>query len=126
MKILTFLFVVLCLSCSSNQSEKPQNSNVKESTEVAFDKEKWNTKDGNKYPYRDKMADDIINDHTIRDKSKEEILELLGEPSYYRDDPNYLYYTISRKQLFTWTLHAKTMVIKFSEDNSLDWIKIHE
>jgi len=99
---------------------------MKPDSEMVFDKAKWNAKNGADYPYRDKMVNDIVYNDTIRTLDKIEILDLLGEPSYYRNNKNFLYYTIKQKRLISWPLHTKSMVIKLSEDNTIEWIKIHE
>ena len=70
------------------------------------------------------MLDDILYSDLIRSLGKDEILELLGEPD--RSNDGYLYYTISQKRLVIWPLHTKTLVIKLTGDNNVDWIKIHE
>jgi len=67
----------------------------------------------------------MFND-TKQTLSKDETLYLLREPSYYRDNENYLYYVINQKRIFSWPLHTKAMVIKFSNNTTMDWIKVHE
>ena len=72
------------------------------------------------------MLNDIVYNDTVRSLNKDDILDLLGEPSYYRSNELFLHYEITTKRLFSWTLHSKTMVSKLSEDKTIDWIKIHE
>ncbi len=43
-----------------------------------------------------------------------------------KTNDNFLYYNISEKRLGLWTLHATTMVIKFVDDKTIEWIKIQE
>ncbi len=93
---------------------------------MVFDQEKWRTMAGEDYPYREQMLKDVVYNDTIRSLNRQEILDLLGEPSYYRADTNFLYYTISQKRLGKWPLRTKTMVVKFSERDSIEWIKIAE
>jgi hypothetical protein len=76
------------------------------------------------YPFRDKMLNDIVYNDTIRSLNKEQILDLLGQPD--RTNEDYLYYLVAQKRLFFWPLHTKTMVIKFKENITIDWIKVHE
>jgi len=97
---------------------------IKMANEMVFNQEKWNTKDGSDYPYRDKMLINLISDDSVRTLEKGEIIDLLGDPN--RINENYLYYTIAQKRLGVWPLHKKTLVIKFSSDNTIDWMKIHE
>jgi hypothetical protein len=94
--------------------------------EMNFDKEKWQIKEGKDYPYRDAMLNDIVYTDKFRKLNKNEILEVLGEPTYYRDDKNYLHYIITQTRLLSWPLHTKVLVIKISEDSSVEWIKIHK
>jgi hypothetical protein len=55
---------------------------------------------------------------------KDEILDLLGQPD--KIDGNYLFYRIAQQRLGFWPLHTKTLVIKFYEDSTVEWIRIHE
>ncbi|KAA3599268.1 MAG: hypothetical protein DWQ06_10135 [Calditrichaeota bacterium] len=124
-KIFLLIFFVCFLSCSIEESYN-ENLDGNPKSEMVFDKAKWQIKEGNDYLYRDKMVNDIVYNYTIRTLDKNKILALLGEPSYYRENKNFLYYLITEKSLGPWTLHTKTMVIKLLENNSVDWIKIHE
>ena len=126
MRVFTVLLFVCCIACHNDKQDYTEDKKTKPDSEMAFEKAKWRTKDGADYPYRDKMLNDIVYNDTIRALNKDEILDLLGEPSYYRNNKNFLYYTITEKRLGPWTLHTKTMVIKLSEDSTIDWIKIHE
>ena len=92
---------------------------------VSFDAAKWKIKDGKDYPHRNGMFQDLMTNEEIRNLNKGEILDLLGEPQPDRPDPNYLYYRISETRLGAWPLHTKTLVIKFTEADSIDWMKIH-
>ena len=124
--LLTFMMVVLFFACK-NDSESRANDTIVEATgEMVFDKEKWQVLDGKDYPYRAKMLNNVLYNDTIRTLNKEEILELLGAPSYYRDNDNFLYYTITQNRLGLLKLKSKTMVIKIGEDQIVEWIKVHE
>ncbi|MCB2220627.1 MAG: hypothetical protein KQI35_09545 [Bacteroidetes bacterium] len=123
-KILSLLILISTIACN-RQQENQSNSNDRVSeAEISFDKTKWSTREGRDYPYRDPMLNDIVYNDTIRMLTQEEILELLGEPD--RREDGYLYYMVKQKRLGYWPLHTKTLVLKFSEDNTIDWIKIHE
>ena len=113
-KFLIPLIIICSISCSSDKED------------IVFDKTKWNTKEGKDYPYRSQMLNDIVYNDTIRELNKKEILNLLGEPSYERDDEDYLHYMINQKRLFSWPLHTRVMVVKFKDEETIDWIKIHE
>ena len=121
---ISFLILCSCLACNREKSEKTDSLDQKLTTEISFDKTKWRVKEGSNYPYRDQMLHDIVYNDTVRTLNKQKILELLGEPDKINE--GYLYYRITQTRLGTWPLHTKTMVIKLSDDNSIEWIKIHK
>lgn len=114
----------LCLACNSDSNEKSVTIDEGTASDAKFNQAKWNTKDGSDYPYRDEMLKDVVYNDTIRTLNKDEILKLLGTPDKIVE--NHLYYMISQKRLGFFPLHTKTMVIKLSNDNSIEWIKIHK
>lgn len=116
--LLILLFFLLVTSCKNDASTPPKQA------ETHFTSTKWKTKKGYDYPYREKLLDIVVYNDTIRNLDKEEILTLLGMPDKTND--NFLYYNISEKRLGLWTLHATTMVIKFVDDKTIEWIKIQE
>ena len=122
--ILIVLLFVFCFGCKSDREENIENQKKNQDIEIVFDKEKWKTKDGKDYPYRDKMINGIVYNDTIRMLNKEQLLDLLGEPDYIREE--HLYYRIKETRIGYWTLKTKTMVIKFIDDTTIEWIKIHE
>ena len=94
---------------------------------VVFDKDKWLEHEGDYYPFRDEMLESILYTDLVRSLDKSGIIKLLGEPTYYRNNKNFLYYLIKKKTLLgVWTLHTKTLVIKLKEDMTVEWIKIHK
>jgi arylsulfatase A-like enzyme len=99
------------------ENRKPANSNQ-------FDKTRWGIKDGKDYPYRDQMLNDLVYNDSVRMLDEQEILDLLGSPD--RRTEGHFYYTVAQKRLGSWPLHTKSMVIKFANDNTIEWIKIHE
>lgn len=125
-QLLTLLLLIGILSCNNQKGNYTHDIKGAPESEIPFNQEKWNLKEGKDYPYRDKMVNDIVYNDTIRTLTKNELLNLLGNPSYYRDDTNFLYYTIKQKRLFSWPLHTKTMVVKTDQNNNIEWIKIHE
>jgi len=124
MRVLIVFLIVCCVACKADSEENAVAEKKKPDTEIVFDKVKWKTMDGMDYPYRDNMLNDVIYNDTVRSLNRNEILNLLGEPN--RINENHLYYMIAKKRLGFLTLHTKTMVIKLSEDDKIDWIKIHE
>jgi len=118
------LLLICCLACNTEKEEKSDLSDRGTVAEITFDKTRWRAKEGPDYPYRAQMLNDLVYNDTLRALNKDEILELLGEPN--RSNEGHLYYMITQKRLGFWPLHTKTLVIKLSDDNSIDWIKIHE
>ncbi|MEZ5083761.1 MAG: hypothetical protein R2750_09970 [Bacteroidales bacterium] len=118
-----FIFVSF-LSCDTGSEENAEDQNKQQDIVIAFDEAKLKTIDGKDFPYRDKMLNNILYNDTIRALNKDEILDLLGEPT--RINENYLYYMISQTRLGSWPLSTKTLVIKFAEDNTIEWIRVHE
>ncbi len=126
MKIKLFLSVfviVVFLACSEKGGENYDKGSVKPSSEMVFDKTKWQVKEGKDYPFREKMLNDVVYNDTIRSLNKTQILKLLGNPD--RINENYFYYRVAQIRLIVWPLHTTTMVIKFKEDSGIEWIKIH-
>lgn len=118
-----FLFISSC-SCNNEGEEKPKAKELDSTMEISFDKDKWNIKKGHSFPYRDKMLNNVIYNDSLRALKKNELIEQLGEPS--RVNNEYVYYLIEKKKALFMTLHSKTLVIKFKEDDSVEWMKIHE
>lgn len=130
-KLIFYTFILLlCQSCREDRDYKTEDpSVVSEKISAAendsiFSPEKWKIKDGSDHPYRNAMLKDLINDRDFRSLKRKEVLAVLGEPT--RIDTNYLFYRIAQKRLGPWPIHTKTMVVKFTEDSLIEWIKIHE
>ena len=115
---------IFCIACTNTSKDKTNETDNETATEISFDKTKWRTKKGRDYPYRDLMVNEIVYNDTVRMKNKDGILELLGEPDRIND--GHLYYMIAQKRLGFWPLHTKTLVIKLSNDSTINWIKIHD
>ena len=120
-----FLFSVFFI-LDSQAKDTLSNSTIRPNIEQIFDSNKWKVKQGKDYPYRDKMLNDILYTDTFRKLNKTELLIELGNPSYYREDKSYLHYIITQKRLFFWPLHTKVLVIKLKDDETVEWIKLHE
>ena len=89
MRFFTVLLFVCCLAYNNDREDYTEDMKLKPDSEMVFDKAKWRTKDGADYPYRDKMLNDVVYNDTVRTLNKDEILDLLGEPSYYRSNKNF-------------------------------------
>lgn len=123
MRVLILGLIILSVACNTDTQDPTEQENLP-INELAFDKDKWQTKEGAAYPYREAMLQNIIFNDSIRGLNSEEILALLGEPTRQQD--NYLYYRISQNRVGMMTLNAKTMVIKFTDHDTIEWIKVHE
>ena len=124
------LILLLCLSCKEDRESEAENSSAASGNisaaenSATFSPERWRIKDGFNYPYRNSMLQDLMTDEDFRSLKRPEVLQVLGEPN--RIDTNYLFYRIEQKRLGLWPIHTKTMVVKFTEDSLIEWIKIHE
>ena len=90
---------------------------------INFESEKWQIKEGGQYLYREQMLNDLIHNDSIRSLSQKELLSLLGPPK--KIDNNHIFYLISEKKAII-TLHTKTLVIKYKNEEELEWMKIHQ
>ena len=124
MRYLTPLLFLLIISCHTDGPKTREDGPEQDQTQIKFDKEMWLTKEGEDYPFRDQMYNDVLYNDTIRSLNKGEILELLGQPDRINND--HLYYTISQKRIFGHPLHTKTMVVKLDAENGVEWIKVHK
>lgn len=120
----TGLLLLFCFACSNDKKSQSDLIEQGKESEIQFDKSKWSSKDGLDYPFRDQMLHDLIYNDTVRMLDENEILNLLGEPD--RSTDGFLYYMIAQKRLGSWPLHTKSLVIKFANDSTIDWMKIHK
>jgi len=124
LRFTTLLLICILLSCNTESDTKPSKTEELQETTIAFDKIKWKEKKGFNYPHREEMLDHILYNDDFRKLNESEVLEMLGEPD--RINESHLYYQITQKRLGIWPLHTKTMVIKFGEDEVMEWIRINE
>ena len=123
-KILLAFLAVAFIACSDSDDQQAARGTDQKKTETPFEREKWSIKEGDEYPYREQMLRDVVYNDTIRSLDEAELLNLLGSPD--RRNDGHLYYRIARKGLGPLTLHETTMVVKMADDQSIEWIKIHE
>ena len=121
-KCVVTVLILFCLACKDTGDTKQLVDEIAEV--VTFDSVQWRTQDGHTYPYREAMLDDLVYNSDYRKLKKDEVLKWLGEPT--RVDGNFLFYRIKDRRIGLWTLHAKTLVIKFYENDYIEWMKIHE
>jgi hypothetical protein len=123
-KIYLPILFICCLACNPTKEEKSGEADSRTRTENKFDKIKWRKKKDMDYPYRERMLEDLLNNHHLKELKKDEVLDLLGQPD--RIDGYYLFYLIAQQRISFFPLHTKTLVINLSPDSTINWIKIHE
>ena len=116
--------VLFCFSCKESSLENSNSHDTAAKQEISFEEVKWKMKENLDYPYRNRMLQDLMTNRAFRMYNKNELLTLLGDAN--RVDSNYFFYTIAQKRIGLWPLHTKTLVIKFSEGDSVQWMKVHE
>ena len=117
------LLLLCCFACKNESEEKSASTESETLTEIPFDKDKWIEREDKDYPYRAQMLNEVLYNDTIRTLKEVEIIGLLGEPDRVND--GHLYYTVVQKRLGAWPLSTKSLVIKFKEDGTIEWIKTH-
>ena len=120
-KIILLIVIIGFISC---KEEKETVESLQKETIIELNKVNWNKKEADDYLYRELLIDSVIENKELRSLGQNELLNVLGEPN--RMENNHLYYTISQKKLGFWPLNQKTLVIKYSENDTIIWIKIHE
>ncbi|MPT36411.1 hypothetical protein [Flavobacterium sp. WV_118_3] len=119
-----FVLVLTCLACQNTEKTNPIERQKETRKVMSFDKEKWAVKSDAAYAYRAMMLQDLIDSKRLKQLKKAAVLELLGTPD--RTDSLYLFYTILQKRALFFPLQTKSMVIKLKENDSVEWVKIHE
>ena len=117
MKLIISLIFFLCLIGACN------NKKVDATALVKFDKVKWQTKDGDAYPYRDEMLDNLIDSVNRKGIQFDSLIKILGQPD--RVNEGHLYYNIHRKKMFAIAFGTKSFVIKLKPDSTVEWRKIY-
>lgn len=125
MKNYCAFFLFLCFaSCGTVTEAEDDTLQTIRSDQAQFDKRKWRVRDESDYPYREELLPSILYNDSIRTMSKEEVVDMLGPPD--RSNEGFLYYMISQTRLGFWPLKTKTMVVKITGDDRVEWIKVHE
>jgi len=91
---------------------------------LPFSSEKWQTRNEENYPYRAQMYREVLYSDSIRSLKRADVISMLGNPD--REENNHHYYVIEKKALGTWTISQKAMVIKYHQNDAVDWIKMYE
>lgn len=74
----------------------------------SFTTQKWKSDEDHRY----KIVDDLINSNLVDGKSRNQIIELLGEPCDYNEDGGYIEYiykndTLTRDSDFVYSIGTK-------------------
>lgn len=128
MRKLFVLVVLSMLACKDQPTVKPEATPAAIPDVIVashkFDKTRWAAKDGRDYPYRDDMVHDLVDSKQLKPLSKDEIVELLGQPD--RVDGTYLFYIIHQPRLINWPLHTKALVVQLSQDSTENKVLIYK
>ena len=65
--------------------------------ESKFNKGRWeefNDSDGGEYPYRDRMLNDLVKNHKLKDLTYQQLIDSLGAPGNFGDNGNTVRYEI--------------------------------
>lgn len=117
MKFIILLISLLSFTACNNKKDAAADTYVK------FDKTKWLIKDGEAYPFRDDMLQNLVDSINLKNISYDSLINILGQPD--RLNEGHLYYNISRKEIGVVTLGTKAFVIKLKVDSTVEWRKIH-
>ena len=96
---------------------------------IKFDKVGWNQKgDLNSYPNREKMLNDLMENHNFTGMNYSELLNLLGEPENYSDiEAGVIYYNIITEYGSNIDpVNVKNLKIKLDENQKVEKIIIEE
>ena len=91
---LLFLLILFSAIALTGCGENAEHKAAHQASGSSFDRAKWQVKEGEDYPFRSEMVNDILYNDTIRTLNQMEILELLGAPDRMQD--GHLYYTVSQ------------------------------
>ncbi|MEM6517674.1 MAG: hypothetical protein AAF688_15945, partial [Bacteroidota bacterium] len=76
-----------------------------------FSEEEWKRAPGSRH----EIVDDLIDSHILKDKSKEDVLSILGEPYYYDENSNILKYGLGVPASFS-EEKFEYLIIRFEYD----------
>lgn len=119
------VFQVATSSTKSTEEDAMEEQTVTSDQDVlAFDKKLWREKDGEDYPYRKKMLDDLVQSQILKGLTRDQVTDVLGPP--LRTDKNYIFYRIDQTRMFNFPLHTTSLVLKLSADSTVNAVLIHE
>lgn len=124
MKKLCIILLLGLTACMEEGNFSEKETNPGSHYESEFDPERWKVKEGKDYPFREEMLQDLVYQQQLKGLTKEELLQLLGEPD--RSHQGFLYYRVAQKRLGLWPLHTTSLVIELSADSIVKTRRIHE
>ena len=110
--------------CKPDSPENQDTGSPGIVVDSTFDPVQWQVREGDNYPYREHMYRQVLYSDTLRQRTKAEILRLLGEPD--RTGEGHIYYQVKGKQVGSVLFFSKFLVFKFTEADSVEWIKMYE
>ena len=117
--LLAFAAVLTLVFACNNQGTQP-GANL---PAQKFDAIKWRIKEGEDYPFRENMLNDLVYKVTLKGIKHDQLIQLLGQPD--RVDSSYLFYRVFQMRVDFFVLSTKTLVIKLRKDSTVEWRKIH-
>jgi hypothetical protein len=117
------IFSIVTITREARPIEE-ESTSIEESDELLFDKELWSQKQGEEYPYRIQMLNDLVNSERLKGLTEEEVEDLLGRP--LRTDKNYIFYRVDETLMFNYPLHTTSLVLKLSADSTVHEVYIHK
>lgn len=97
-----------------------------ESSEMKFNKSKWEEQSDGFYEHREKMVNDLTKNHLRKGMTYEELVNMLGTPENYADmEINTIVYTIMEYYGSNIDpIETKTLRIKLTKDSLVEDYKI--
>lgn len=123
--ILPAALVLLCAACKPDVSGKTEAAIPEIAIDSTFDPTRWQLKEGDDYPYRELMYRQLLYSDTLRQRSKSDVLQLLGEPDRSSEDSSHIYYRLKGRQVGPVLFSSKFLVFKFTAADSVEWIKTY-
>lgn len=115
MRLTLFALAAVCFgACTNNQK---------------FDQIAWSEKgDLGIYPNREKMLEDLMNNHKLKGLTYKQLIDMLGEPEKYSDEePNTATYNIVTDYGGNIDpVYIKNLEVKFSVDSVVKNVNINE
>ncbi len=119
------ILVLLLAACKPDVRVKKGAGFQEIAIDSTFDPTRWQLKEGDNYPYREIMYRQLLYSDTLRQRSKSDILQLLGEPDRSSEDFSHIYYRIKGRQVGPVLFSSKFLVFKFTPADSVEWIKVY-